>query len=115
MLAKHKYANYADSNGLNSMQTRETQLKSSLYQAALDQHGLILGADTIQDIVKQITNRKAKFIQWSSHNGYRSYYQVKIYGQLYLVLYDFELESLVTIYNNSWIKRFNQGKEPDAY
>lgn len=74
----------------------------------MERHGLILNQSDINDIVRQIKTQQASFIKWCTDESYRAFYLVNIFDQPYLVLFDLQLDSLVTIYHNSWIKRLTE-------
>lgn len=82
----------------------KTKAHAHFYKRALERHGLILRSIDLARIIHQITSGNAEFLRWSGEpDQYRSFYRVRIYDQPYIVLYDLAIDSLVTIYHNSWL------------
>jgi len=71
---------------------------------ALERHGLILKNQEITEIIRQILKREAEFLKWSDGQGHRAFYRINIFDEPYIVLYEFEINALITIYYNSWLK-----------
>lgn len=74
---------------------------------ALERHGLMLSDSDISRTIAQITSGCSEFLRWSDGPGFRCFYRVRIFGDPYIVLYDFEVDVLVTIFHNSWFKLEN--------
>lgn len=75
---------------------------------AVERHGLILTSWQLKNIIDQSKYQKAEFLKWSEGGGiYRSFYRVEIYDQPYIVLFDLEIDALITIYHNSWLRLVN--------
>lgn len=78
---------------------------TTFIKRAKDRLGLIINPADISKIENQIVDRKANFIKWSDSEGYRSFYKVRIYDEDYVVLYDFSLSALVSIYDKKFLKK----------
>lgn len=74
----------------------------------LERHGLILKDRDVDNIIKQIKSQEAEFLSWGKEEErFRSYYRIKIFDEPYIVVYDFEIDALVTIFHNGWLKYEN--------
>lgn len=80
--------------------------KAHFQRRALDRHGIVFRGLEYECLVNDVKRGNAEFLDWTpERDSFRSFYRLKIQGKLYVVLYDFELDSLITIYHNSWLKQ----------
>lgn len=81
--------------------------RSHFLRRALERHGLKLTYRDYQIVIDALANREGEFIKWAEGDLYRAFYKISIYGNPYLVLFDFTLNALITILHNSWMKLEN--------
>jgi len=58
-------------------------------------------------LVKRIEQGEGEFIKWCEGKVFRAFYRLEIFGSYYFVLFDFEINALVTIYHKSWFKKID--------
>lgn len=78
--------------------------RSHFRRRALERHGLELDGTFIKRLRERLYNHEGEFLKWGDGGYFRSFYRISIYGQKYIVLFDFELEEFVTILHGSWLK-----------
>lgn len=89
--------------------------KSHFQRRALDRHGIIFRPWEYDDLIKELHARKGEFLCWAPDiEFYRCFYRLEIQGLKYVVMYDFNIDALITIYHNSWLKLIN-GKWENIY
>jgi len=68
----------------------------------MERHGMMLSNSEANDLIDQIKTQRAEFVSWADGDGYRAFYRVKIGGSDFFILYDVEMDCLVTIYHRGW-------------
>lgn len=77
---------------------------------AFERHGLVVDEAVVRLVVQDIKLRQAEFLTWVENDeAYRAFYRVRIFDKPYIVAYDFEIDTLITIYHGSWLK-FEDGR-----
>lgn len=71
---------------------------------SFERHAISVSYREITQINNQIKNREAEFLTWSFGKDFRSLYRVVIQENPYIVLFDFKIECVITIFHNSWLK-----------